>query len=259
MIKKCNQRRCSTCPILLLNTVIDSPITHRSHEFYNPEGDTCDCNSTNLVYLLTCNKCSLQYVGQTGRKLKTRITEHINAIRKGKKGGCPFLIKHFNSGPCCDETFTVNILEKLPGSGLTPGNVVDSNLVSPRKDKETAWILKLRTIFPYGHNLDIGKNLETGDTVVGKLFPKLSTRSSRSERHTRRYNQSRTNFVLQDFTKLIDDQLSSNLKEAPYFLRTRLSSLNKKHLKQLADYLKKCADTHAFKQWITMSLDIIDT
>ena len=240
-----------------MNTCVSSPVTNRAHIFQNPEGGTCDCNTTNVVYLLFCNKCSLQYVGQTGRKLKTRITQHINAIRNGKRGGCPFLVKHFNSGPCCDESFSVNILEKLPGHGLTPRNRVDSTLVSPRKEKETEWILKLRTIFPYGQNLDIGKNLDTGDTIVGKLFPKLSTRGSRSGIHHPR--RSRTTIALQDILKLINDQLSNNLRGAPNYFRTLLASLKKKQLKKLALSLKNCAGSHAFKQWITMALDIIDT
>ncbi|XP_039311305.1 uncharacterized protein LOC120359071 [Solenopsis invicta] len=38
-----------------------------------------ECN--NVVYKLNCNDCNASYVGQTKRKLKTRIKEHVNNIK----------------------------------------------------------------------------------------------------------------------------------------------------------------------------------
>jgi len=37
---------------------------------------------TNLVYKLSCRDCDATYVGQTGRTLKTRISEHRNHINR---------------------------------------------------------------------------------------------------------------------------------------------------------------------------------
>lgn len=37
-------------------------------------------HKTNLVYQINCNSCKVFYVGQTKRKLKTRIKEHRNQI-----------------------------------------------------------------------------------------------------------------------------------------------------------------------------------
>ncbi|KYN18349.1 hypothetical protein ALC57_09345 [Trachymyrmex cornetzi] len=39
-----------------------------------------NCKS-NVVYKISCNDCDASYVGQTGRQLKTRISEHRNHIR----------------------------------------------------------------------------------------------------------------------------------------------------------------------------------
>jgi len=37
---------------------------------------------SNVVYLINCKDCNYSYVGQTKRKLKTRIKEYINDVKK---------------------------------------------------------------------------------------------------------------------------------------------------------------------------------
>ena len=37
-------------------------------------------NKNNVVYKINCRDCNASYVDQTGRQLKTRITEHRNNI-----------------------------------------------------------------------------------------------------------------------------------------------------------------------------------
>ena len=43
-----------------------------------------NCNSSNLIYLITCKLCGLQYIGETKRKLKDRLNDHISNIRTNK-------------------------------------------------------------------------------------------------------------------------------------------------------------------------------
>jgi hypothetical protein len=35
------------------------------------------CNSKGVIYLTTCTQCNKQNVGQTGKKLKERMKEHL--------------------------------------------------------------------------------------------------------------------------------------------------------------------------------------
>ena len=37
---------------------------------------------SNVVYLINCKDCNYSYVGQTKRKLKTHLKEHINDSKK---------------------------------------------------------------------------------------------------------------------------------------------------------------------------------
>ena len=51
-------------------------------KYIKVQKDICPHTSkSNVVYKISCNNCDASYVGQTGRQLKTRITEHRNLIR----------------------------------------------------------------------------------------------------------------------------------------------------------------------------------
>ena len=42
------------------------------------------CESTNVVYCISCKKCKFQYIGKTERELKLRIAEHRGTIKNKK-------------------------------------------------------------------------------------------------------------------------------------------------------------------------------
>ncbi len=69
---------------------IVSHVTGRT--YHAPVG--ANCQSNNLIYLITCKKCHAQYVGETYRTLGDRIYEHLYSIRKN--GDTP-VAEHFNS------------------------------------------------------------------------------------------------------------------------------------------------------------------
>ncbi|XP_018347291.1 PREDICTED: uncharacterized protein LOC108751554 [Trachymyrmex septentrionalis] len=55
---------------------------NKMNKYIRVQKDTCPRTSkNNVVYKIRCNNCDASYVGQTGRKLKTRIAEHRNHIR----------------------------------------------------------------------------------------------------------------------------------------------------------------------------------
>ena len=64
-----------------------------------------------MVYLIECAKCKLQYIGETERSLKERISEHKGYIRT-KKINQPIL-EHFNLRGHDLEDLKVTILEKV--------------------------------------------------------------------------------------------------------------------------------------------------
>ena len=121
-----------------------------------------DCNSCNVVYLITCNVCKVQYVGETQRAFGLRMREHLNHIRKcerdggsGLSGGSQHIYKHF----CCDnlhksvpleKRIRVQIIEKIRTDDLPHPD--PKAITRRRTDRELYWISKLRTAFPLGLN-----------------------------------------------------------------------------------------------------------
>ena len=79
-IVKCRQPRCITCKLHLnTSTSFKSIYPGNKTIYYIRHSFTCE--STNIVYLITCTKCKKQYVGHTThslRKMPSYIYKHFN-------------------------------------------------------------------------------------------------------------------------------------------------------------------------------------
>ena len=136
------------CPALSLNGQYVSTSSHRIYTHIIPRNiEYVDCNSANLIYLITCDKCSIGYVGETMQKLRDRISHHRSCIKHPEKDQtCRRLSDHFSKGCCKGSTFTVNIIEKLPGDGRDSSGVEDLGTSVDRRAKEKHHMPTLRTV-----------------------------------------------------------------------------------------------------------------
>ena len=57
---------------------------YSQHGFPVCTDEHLDCKSKNIVYLVSCKLCSIQYVGETQREFGVRMREHWDKIRKGE-------------------------------------------------------------------------------------------------------------------------------------------------------------------------------
>ena len=101
------------------------------------------CKLQNYIYVTKCSSCFVQYVGESVIPVNKRMNIH----RKGKSG-CEIAIDHYKN-VCPGATFSVQILEKLPGNGYKNGKV-DPAMLKYRLEREDYWIKTLRTSYPYG-------------------------------------------------------------------------------------------------------------
>jgi hypothetical protein len=63
-------------------TVAYKPTNTLRRTLSKPKTQIKSMKRTNVVYQIQCNNCDKHYVGQTGRKLSTRVYEHQLAIRR---------------------------------------------------------------------------------------------------------------------------------------------------------------------------------
>ena len=93
--------------------------------------DQVNCQTENIVYCIECQKCSVQYIGETQRSLQDRIAEHRGYImnqHRTKATG-----EHFNLPGHQLSDMRVTVLEKIRNNTLF------------RKQREQMWIQNFNT------------------------------------------------------------------------------------------------------------------
>ena len=74
--KRCSRKDCRYCNKLVKTGSIRSPITHHQYNTIR----NYDCETNNIIYCISCKRCSKQYVGHTKRTLQERMCEHFRFI-----------------------------------------------------------------------------------------------------------------------------------------------------------------------------------
>ena len=94
--------------------------------------------------MIQCNRCNLQHIGETKRRLKDRFNEHRRKRDNPNTKSKPTTAaEHFLSSP----SHTANNIQ------LIPIEKIFSNRDSIRKAKEAFLISKGRTLVPHGLNI----------------------------------------------------------------------------------------------------------
>ena len=73
---KCNSNRCQICHILCLGRVFGNNKTGKEFSI----NYDLNCNSRNVIYLITCSKCKIQYFGSTTTAFRTRFNNHKSRV-----------------------------------------------------------------------------------------------------------------------------------------------------------------------------------
>ena len=111
-IFRCGSKRCQfQKKVVPVNNIL-STTTNRLYKCIVPAGSTCvNDHSSNVVYLVTCNNCKLQYVGETLKNLNKRFKWHNSCFRNpATYSFCKIVNIHFSKGYCKGPPYTVNII-----------------------------------------------------------------------------------------------------------------------------------------------------
>ena len=135
--KRCISTRCKACTYIKEASTFKSSHTGQTFKIT----DVLNCKSTNIVYLTTCSKCNKQYVGETGRMLAQRITDHMSNIRLAKDTPTGL---HFNSPGHSVKHFSIQAIEQIRSS--------DHKATDTRRNRELLWQRLLHTAHPLGLN-----------------------------------------------------------------------------------------------------------
>jgi hypothetical protein len=133
-VTKCMTPRCKCCSAIVCGSAYSD--MNNSTIFYVEQN--FNCNSHDIIYLIHCNKCKLQYVGQSSRKLKERLNNHRSDIICKKN---TTIALHFNL-----PQHTINNLKIMPISSLSTLNSTE------RSKKELFFMNLLDTFYPKGLN-----------------------------------------------------------------------------------------------------------
>ena len=72
------------------------------------------CLSSSLIYCISCSKCGLLYVGETGRSLKVRFGEHRRSVNN--HDNTKPVARHFTSGNHCVWVMKIRALCPISGT-----------------------------------------------------------------------------------------------------------------------------------------------
>ena len=143
LIAKCNKPHCCTCPYLTTTPFIRSLRKGTAHTLYI--NSTLTCLSSHVIYVITCTKCGVQYVGMTTQSLKARFSQHLREIQKHQAAGTTWgitrLYRHFGKPGHLPHHITVQPVEKVHEG--------ETSL----RARESHWIKALMTSEPHGLNI----------------------------------------------------------------------------------------------------------
>ena len=134
----CQSSRCKNCKNMTQTNAFTSNTTKQTFKIR----ENITCTTINVIYLIECTFCGIQYVGETSKKIQDRMRGHRSDIKcKRTDANHPVAI-HFNQPGHTLEHFKVTGIEHCL-------NKPDSH----RLNRENYWQHQLRTFTPLGLNI----------------------------------------------------------------------------------------------------------
>ena len=247
-ITRCGSRRCGTCPYMTECNSFFSASNH--HKFYPILGtsDHLTCSTENIVYLISCQLCNNQYVGESMNSIQKRFNGHRTFMRNGKSS--QLVHGHFHNDCHGLNNCRIIPIEKIEAPGLN-----QKEMTRYRLDREKHWITALQTCYPLGLNERL-KGLGDFTPSQGR-YPDFGGRRRRNNRsHGKRKPRRLRPIHDATLTSVIaqHDTLKNSRSYTHYF-KTYLYGLPRKQLLSLWAEISRPDDTS--ESWLKDILTMI--
>ena len=225
-IMKCMQGRCRTCPYLEECNYFMSKITNVK---FQPILNSCrslNCITENVVYLISCKLCDLQYIGETKNSIQKRFAGHRSLISSGNSNQLIHNHFHKENHDLCN--CQIIPIEKIEAAGLN-----EKELTRMRLDREKFWTQTLQTSYPLGMNVrmkgvgDFHPSQNIYRDFGGRRRRNRRRHNKRKPRSQRPIHQASVAYVMTQHEAL------KNSSSYMHFFKTYLYGLPRKQLLEL--------------------------
>ena len=158
--KPCEHRHCHTCE----NVIECSSVISTTTKFVFKIRQNLNCASSNLIYLVQCKECEMQYVGQTKRSLRLRTNNHRADIVNERE---TTIANHFNTNTCSIDDFQITPIFECPRFDN------EEETTKFRLDIEQYFIEAFKSYLPYGLNIAVKKFKDTGSIHLSVPYSNL--------------------------------------------------------------------------------------
>ena len=142
----CNAKNNLCCNHLQSTNSFTSSVTKTTYKIFHES----NCKSRNVIYLLECIRCKLQYVGKSEWPFNIRLNNYRHRIKSTDYNKLLPVEQHFrstNHNFTTDAKFT--IIERIEKN---IDNKENNSLTTILESHEDNWILRLKTLSPNGLN-----------------------------------------------------------------------------------------------------------
>ena len=141
--------RCTYCPKIKKLEEITSFHTKETFKCQAlPPKHKITCELSNVIYIISCNQCGLQYTGETKRPFRNRMFEHYSSVQKFQPEKATPVSMHFTEKNHSVKNMEFSIL-------LWMGDPTSPNATTRRRCQELYYIWAFPTLHPAGINLFI--------------------------------------------------------------------------------------------------------
>ena len=104
------------------------------------------CELSNVIYMINCNQCGLQYIGETKRPIGNRMYEHYSSVQRFQAEKATPVSRHFTQKNHSVKNMELSILQWM-------GDPTSPNATTRRRRRELYYIWAFPTLHPAGINM----------------------------------------------------------------------------------------------------------